>query len=83
MATKEEMAKQLKELQEQINKLKSKENELDKNSLVFAEDITGSKVQELLPAIIICIVATYLASLGNMISKILQREKVSPIEANS
>ena len=52
-------------------------------TLVFAEGVTGSKVQNLLPAIIICIVATYLASLGNMISKILQREKVSPIEANS
>lgn len=52
-------------------------------TLVFAEDITGSKVQELLPAIIICIVATYLASLGNMISKILQREEVSVIGANS
>jgi len=51
-------------------------------TLVFAEDITALRGQGLLPAILICVVATYLASLGNMMSKILQRQGVSVTGSN-
>ncbi|MFT4716160.1 MAG: drug/metabolite transporter (DMT)-like permease [Paracoccaceae bacterium] len=49
---------------------------------VFAEDISALHGQGLLPAIVICIIATYLASLGNMMSKILQRQGVSVTGSN-
>ena len=51
-------------------------------TLVFAEDITALTGQGLLPAILICVAATYLASLGNMMSKILQRKGVSVTGSN-
>lgn len=50
--------------------------------LVFAEDIAALQGQGLLPAIITCIVATYFASLGNMTSKVLQRQGVSVTGSN-
>ena len=52
-------------------------------SMVFAEDITTLHGEGLLLAVGLCIVATYLASLGNMMSKKLQREGVSVTGANS
>lgn len=51
-------------------------------SLVFAEDVYALQGQGLLPAILICIAATYLASLGNMVSKSLQRQGISVTGAN-
>jgi len=51
-------------------------------SLVFAQDITDLRGQGQLPAIWVCIGATYLASLGNMMSKILQRQGVSVTGSN-
>lgn len=51
-------------------------------SLVFAEDIAALQGQGLLPAIGLCVAATYLASLGNMMSRILQRQGVSVTGAN-
>ncbi len=51
-------------------------------TLVFAEDIAALTGQGLLPAILICVAATYLASLGNMMSKILQRKGVSVTGSN-
>lgn len=52
-------------------------------SMVFAEDISALRGEGLLLAIGLCVVATYLASLGNMMSKKLQREGVSVTGANS
>ncbi len=52
-------------------------------SMVFAEDITTLHGEGLLLAVGLCIAATYLASLGNMMSKKLQREGVSVTGANS
>jgi drug/metabolite transporter (DMT)-like permease len=52
-------------------------------SLVFAEDITALNNQGLLLAVGLCVAATYLASLGNMMSKNLQSESVSVTGANS
>jgi len=52
-------------------------------TLVFAEDITALQGQGLLLAVALCIIATYLASLGNMMSKKLQRDGVSVTGANS
>ncbi len=52
-------------------------------SLVFAEDIATLHGEGLLLAMALCLVATYLASLGNMMSKQLQREGVSVTGANS
>ena len=52
-------------------------------SLVFAEDIAALKGEGLLLAVALCVGATYLASLGNMMSKKLQREGVSVTGANS
>ncbi|MEP5087809.1 MAG: DMT family transporter, partial [Paracoccaceae bacterium] len=51
-------------------------------SLVFAEDIAALRGQGLLLAVGLCVIATYLASLGNMMSKMLQREGVSVTGAN-
>ncbi len=51
-------------------------------TLVFAEDIGALAGQGLLPAILLCVAATYLASLGNMMSKILQRNGVSVTGSN-
>ena len=51
-------------------------------SMVFAEDIAQIEGQGLYLAIGICIVATYLASLGNMMSKLLQKEGVSVTGSN-
>lgn len=52
-------------------------------SMVFAEDIAALEGEGLLLAVALCVVATYLASLGNMMSKKLQREGVSVTGANS
>lgn len=52
-------------------------------ALVFAEDIGALQGQGLLWAIVLCLVATYFASLGNMMSKQLQRRGVSVTGANS
>jgi drug/metabolite transporter (DMT)-like permease len=51
-------------------------------SLVFTQDIATLRGQGQLPAIGLCIAATYLASLGNMMSKILQRQGVSVTGSN-
>ncbi len=51
-------------------------------SLVFSEDIGALQGKGLLSAIFLCIIATYLASLGNMMSKILQRQGVSVTGSN-
>ncbi len=51
-------------------------------AFVFAEDINALKGQGQLTAIGICVLATYLASLGNMMSKILQRQGVSVTGSN-
>jgi drug/metabolite transporter (DMT)-like permease len=51
-------------------------------SMVFAEDIATIKGQGLYIAILLCIVATYMASMGNMMSKILQRQGVSVTGSN-
>jgi drug/metabolite transporter (DMT)-like permease len=51
-------------------------------ALVFFEDIQLFKETGLLSAIGLCLFATYLASLGNMFSKILQRKEVSVVSAN-
>ena len=52
-------------------------------SMVFAEDIIALNGDGLLLAVGLCVVATYLASLGNMMSKRLQRDGVSVTGANS
>ncbi len=52
-------------------------------SMVFAEDINALRGQGLFLAVILCVVATYLASLGNMMSKWLQRDGISVTGANS
>jgi drug/metabolite transporter (DMT)-like permease len=51
-------------------------------SMVFAEDIATIKGQGLYIAILLCIVATYMASMGNMMSKILQRQGISVTGSN-
>jgi len=51
-------------------------------SMVFAEDIATIKGQGLYVAILLCIVATYMASMGNMMSKILQRQGISVTGSN-
>jgi drug/metabolite transporter (DMT)-like permease len=51
-------------------------------TLVFYEDITFFKEKGLLSAIGLCLFATYLASLGNMFSKILQTQKITVVSAN-
>jgi drug/metabolite transporter (DMT)-like permease len=51
-------------------------------SLVFAEDMASLQGQGLIPAILLCVAATYMASLGNMMSKILQRQGVSVTGSN-
>ena len=51
-------------------------------SMVFAEDIATIGGQGLYVAILLCIIATYLASMGNMMSKILQRQGVSVTGSN-
>lgn len=51
-------------------------------SMVFAEDIATINGQGLYVAILLCIIATYLASMGNMMSKILQRQGVSVTGSN-
>ncbi len=51
-------------------------------TLVFAEDISAIQGRGLLPAILLCIFATYLSSLGNMMSKLLQRQGVSVTASN-
>jgi len=52
-------------------------------SLIFVEDLRALQGQGQLTAILMCVLATYLASLGNMVSKSLQREGVSVTGANS
>jgi drug/metabolite transporter (DMT)-like permease len=51
-------------------------------SMVFAEDIAALKGQGLYVAILLCIIATYMASMGNMMSKILQRQGISVTGSN-
>lgn len=51
-------------------------------ALVFAEDISALQGSGLLKAVGLCIVATYLASLGNMMSKTLQRQGISVTGSN-
>jgi drug/metabolite transporter (DMT)-like permease len=51
-------------------------------SMVFAEDIATIKGQGLYVVILLCIVATYMASMGNMMSKILQRQGISVTGSN-
>ncbi|MBV1894973.1 MAG: DMT family transporter [Rhodobacteraceae bacterium] len=51
-------------------------------TLVFAEDLADLQGQGKFPAILLCIAATYLASLGNMMSKTLQRQGISVTGAN-
>lgn len=51
-------------------------------SVVFAPDIAALQGQGKLPAILLCVAATYLASLGNMMSKTLQRQGVSVTGSN-
>ena len=51
-------------------------------TLVFYEDITFFKEKGLWSAIGLCLFATYLASLGNMFSKILQTQKITVVSAN-
>jgi len=51
-------------------------------SMVFAEDIAIIYGQGLYVAIVLCVLATYMASLGNMVSKILQRQGVSVTGSN-
>ena len=52
-------------------------------ALVFAEDISALSGQGLILPVGICVVATYLASLGNMMSKQLQRDGISVTGSNS
>lgn len=51
-------------------------------TVVFAQDLTDLQGQGKLPAILLCVAATYLASLGNMMSKTLQRQGVSVTGSN-
>ena len=51
-------------------------------TLVFYEDLSDFKETNLLSSIVLCLIATYLASLGNMFSKILQRKNVTVVSAN-
>ncbi|MBV1927847.1 MAG: DMT family transporter, partial [Rhodobacteraceae bacterium] len=51
-------------------------------TLVFVQDLTDLQGQGKFPAILLCIAATYLASLGNMMSKTLQRQGVSVTGSN-
>lgn len=51
-------------------------------SLVFAQDLTDLQGQGKIGAILLCVAATYLASLGNMMSKTLQRQGISVTGAN-
>ena len=51
-------------------------------SVVFTEDIAAINGQGLYIAILLCIIATYMASMGNMMSKILQRQGVSVTGSN-
>jgi len=51
-------------------------------ALLFAEDIGTLSGKGLLPAIALCLAATYLASLGNMMSKVLQRQGISVTGSN-
>lgn len=51
-------------------------------SMVFAEDFASVHEDNFFLAIGICVVATYFASLGNMMSKHLQREGISVTGAN-
>jgi drug/metabolite transporter (DMT)-like permease len=50
--------------------------------LVFAEDLHIMWQQGLLLAVVICFIATYFASLGNMVSKSLQQRNISVTESN-
>ncbi|MCP4185435.1 MAG: EamA family transporter [Hyphomicrobiales bacterium] len=51
-------------------------------SMVFAEDIATINGQGLYVTILLCVVATYMASMGNMMSKILQRQGISVTGSN-
>ena len=51
-------------------------------SVVFAQDIADLQGQGKIPAILLCVAATYLASLGNMMSKTLQRQGITVTGAN-
>ncbi len=51
-------------------------------TVVFAQDLTDLQGQGKLSAILLCVAATYLASLGNMMSKTLQRQGVSVTGSN-
>ena len=51
-------------------------------SAVFAPDIAALRGQGNTAAVVICVFATYLASLGNMMSKILQRQGISVNSSN-
>ena len=51
-------------------------------TFVFYEDVTFFIEKGLLSAIVLCLFATYLASLGNMFSKILQTQKITVVSAN-
>jgi drug/metabolite transporter (DMT)-like permease len=51
-------------------------------TLVFAQDLTNLQGQGKFPAILLCVAATYFSSLGNMMSKTLQRQGVSVTGAN-
>ncbi len=51
-------------------------------SMVFAEDIASINGQGLYVAILLCVIATYMASMGNMMSKILQRQGISVTGSN-
>jgi drug/metabolite transporter (DMT)-like permease len=50
--------------------------------LVFAEDLHAMWQGGLFLALIICFIATYFASLGNMVSKSLQQRNISVSESN-
>lgn len=50
--------------------------------IVFAQDIAALQGQGKVPAILLCVAATYLASLGNMMSKTLQRKGITVTDSN-
>ena len=52
-------------------------------SLVFSEDIMEFIETGLFGSIIFCLLGTYLASIGNMLSKFLQQKDVSVVSANN
>ncbi len=52
-------------------------------SLVFSEDIFDFLDIGLFGSIVFCLLGTYLASIGNMISKFLQQKNISVVSANN